>query len=129
MAKIFILENNEGTAYALKEAFRNSGTHDVVVCSDPKKALSTIVIWQPNIIISEYLEVDGGWLCKEVKKMRMTKHTPIIFTCHIGKHTDVCKLRDRLLNQYMATDFIAKPFSVEKMMNITNKHLCSCLSS
>ena len=120
---IFILENNQETANTLKEAFMDPGYHEVVTSSDPKSALSTIVIWRPDIIISEYTEVDGGWLCKEVKKMRITNHIPFIFTCHIGSKIDVNRLRDRMLNQYGASDFIPKPFSIQKMMDITNQHL------
>ena len=122
LAKVFILEKDYSTAYSLAESFKNPGGYEIQIATNPDFALKAIAQWQPHIVLAECAEIDGGWLCRELKKLDTTKKITVILMCHKGKDKTEQEVKDILVSSYACDDAITKPFTVERVMKLIHKH-------
>ena len=79
-------------------------------------AMSKIETFQPQLILLDVFlnGVDGLDVCRQLKTMPHTKHIPVlIFSSYPG-------IAERVIYEYGADDFIAKPFEVNDL--ITKMH-------
>ena len=79
-------------------------------------AMNKIETFQPQLILLDVFlnGVDGLDVCRQLKTMPHTKHIPVlIFSSYPG-------IAERVIYEYGADDFIAKPFEVNDL--ITKMH-------
>ncbi len=72
----------------------------------------------PDLILLDVLlsEIDGRVLCHQLKVNRMTRDIPVIlFSAHVKKET--------ALGDSHADDFLAKPFTIQELVEVVRKHL------
>ena len=122
-AKIFIVDNEYSTIFALEHALRNPGCYDTMVCADVGKALPLIAEWQPQIVIAECWEINGGWLCRQLKKSPVTQDITVILTGRKGSDKTDVDVKDFLIPSCHCDDYISKPFNVENVLAVINTNL------
>jgi DNA-binding response OmpR family regulator len=74
----------------------------------------------PDLILLDLLLLgrDGREICQHLKSNQATAHIPVIM---LSAHSDA----DRVANMSGADDFLEKPFDVDALINIVEKHLAS----
>ena len=72
----------------------------------------------PDLILLDVLlsEKDGRVLCRQLKWNALTHHIPVIlFSAHVK--------REHALSESQADDFLAKPFEMQELLEVVQKHL------
>ena len=83
-------------------------------------ALKKIDTFQPQLILLDVFlnGIDGLDICRQLKTMPNTKHIPVlIFSAYP-------QIAERVIYEYGADDFIAKPFEVNDLINKMHSVLC-----
>lgn len=81
--------------------------YDVITATDGKEAIKAMHREQPDLVLLDLLIpfMDGGDVCKQVKKDKKLKYIPIIlFTAHSDTMTA------EKAEEFGADDYIVKPF-------------------
>ncbi|MDB5223509.1 MAG: response regulator [Chitinophagaceae bacterium] len=89
---------------------------EVAAHTNWEDALNKIEGFQPQLILLDVFlnGIDGLDICKQLKSMPHTKHIPVlIFSAYPS-------IAERVIYEYGADDFIAKPFEVNDL--ITKMH-------
>ena len=112
--KILILDDNEDILDMMKVALEDEG-HEVECISNTDDIYKTIELIKPNLLIVDYILSgnNGGEFCHQVKTNPSTAHIPVIM---VSGHQRVLES----LGNYGADVFIAKPFSLEDIVNNVN---------
>ena len=112
--KILILDDNEDILDMMKVALEDEG-HEVECLANTDDIYKTIDSIKPNVVILDYIlsGINGGELCHQIKTNPATAHIPVIM---VSGHQRVLES----LGNYGADVFIAKPFSLEDIVNNVN---------
>lgn len=115
--KILILDDNEDILEMMKVALEDEG-HEVECMVNTNDIYKTISHTKPDLLIVDYIlpGINGGELCHQVKTNPKTEHIPVIM---VSGHQRVLQS----LGTYGADVFIAKPFSLEDIVNNVNNCL------
>jgi DNA-binding response OmpR family regulator len=115
--KILILDDNEDILEMMKVALEDEG-HEVECMINTNDIYKTISHTKPDLLIVDYIlpGINGGELCHQVKTNPKTEHIPVIM---VSGHQRVLQS----LGTYGADVFIAKPFSLEDIVNNVNNCL------
>ena len=115
--KILILDDNEDILEMMKIALEDEG-HEVECMVNTNDIYKTISHTKPDLLIVDYIlpGINGGELCHQVKTNPKTEHIPVIM---VSGHQRVLQS----LGTYGADVFIAKPFSLEDIVNNVNNCL------
>ena len=115
--KILILDDNEDILEMIKIALEDEG-HEVECMINTNDIYKTISHTKPDLLIVDYIlpGINGGELCHQVKTNPKTEHIPVIM---VSGHQRVLQS----LGTYGADVFIAKPFSLEDIVNNVNNCL------
>ena len=115
--KILILDDNEDILEMIKIALEDEG-HEVECMINTNDIYKTISHTKPDLLIVDYIlpGINGGELCHQVKNNPKTEHIPVIM---VSGHQRVLQS----LGTYGADVFIAKPFSLEDIVNNVNNCL------
>jgi DNA-binding response OmpR family regulator len=113
--KILILDDNEDILEMMKIALEDEG-HDVECITDTEDIYKTIQSAKPDLVIVDYIlsGINGGELCHQIKTNPETEHIPVIL---VSGHQRVL---ESFGTTYGADVFIAKPFSLEEIVNSVN---------
>ena len=116
--KLLIVEDNYEMLLLLKDTF--SAYYNVFTAENGKEALSLLQEVKPDLIISDVMMpiMDGISLCKELKKIKTTRHIPIILLT--ARNTTQSKLEGL---KYGAIEYINKPFNVKELIFKVNNIL------
>ena len=119
MKKILVVDDDEGIVDSLSCILEDEG-YEVDTTLQGKKAIEKVHNFQPNLIILDVLisGTDGREICREIKNAPSSKDIPVVM---ISAHPSA---RPEAL-QMGASDFIAKPFSLEKLLAIIDTQLKS----
>ncbi|MCM8804338.1 MAG: sigma-54 dependent transcriptional regulator [Candidatus Omnitrophica bacterium] len=110
MAKILIIDDEEGVRESLKFSLRNK--YKVILSSNGKEGFSLIEKERPDLVILDIIlpDIDGINLLKDIKEK--FKDTPVIMLTAISQITTAVEAM-----KLGAVDYIPKPFDIEKLIN------------
>jgi len=110
--KILILDDNEDILEMMKVALEDEG-HDVECLTDTDDIYKSVQTINPDLVIVDYIleGINGGEFCHQIKSHPETSHIPVIM---VSGHQRVL---ESLGSTYGADVFIAKPFSLEEIVN------------
>ena len=122
--EILVVEDSPTQAEQLRFILEKRG-FIVSVASDGKKALASLAMHKPDIIITDIImpEMDGYELCRRIASDPSLADIPVIFVTTLTDPTDVIKGL-----QVGANNFITKPYDEEHLVSridylIANKSL------
>jgi PAS domain S-box-containing protein len=122
--EILVVEDSPTQAEQLRFILEKRG-FIVSVASDGKKALASLAMHKPDIIITDIImpEMDGYELCRRIASDPSLADIPVIFVTTLTDPTDVIKGL-----QVGANNFITKPYDEEHLVSridylIANKGL------
>lgn len=110
MKKILIVDDDESIIEALKNALEMEDYH-VKTALDGREIFTVIEGFGPDLIILDVLlpGQDGQEVCRNLKTSKTTKYIPIIMT-------SAQQISKKVTTAYGADDFIAKPFTISKLL-------------
>ncbi len=113
--KILILDDNEDILEMMKIALEDEG-HEVECLTNTDDIYKAIQSAKPDLVIVDYIlsGINGGELCHQIKTNPETEHIPVIL---VSGHQRVL---ESFGTTYGADVFIAKPFSLEEIVNSVN---------
>lgn len=113
--KILILDDNEDILEMMKLALEDEG-HDVECLTNTDDIYKAVQTINPDLVIVDYIleGINGGEFCHQIKSHPETSHIPVIM---VSGHQRVL---ESLGSTYGADVFIAKPFSLEEIVNSVN---------
>ena len=117
--KILIAEDSVTTRHIIKYIFIKNG-YNVIEAKDGKDALRLIQKNKPDLILTDchMAEMNGFELTKEIKRIKETKHIPVIILTAITSQEDRLKGLESGANDYMP-----KPFDEEELLARVKVHL------
>ncbi|MEO0507423.1 MAG: response regulator [Bacteroidota bacterium] len=107
---ILLVEDHQELQRYIQKMMRPYGK--VVVAKNGKEALQMAVKTVPDLIISDFMMplMDGGELCRNIRKDPVVSHIPfIMLTAKATEEDKILGLRDG------ATDYIFKPFDKQEL--------------
>jgi len=117
--KILIVEDSVTTRHIIKYVFTKNG-YNVIEASDGEDALRLIQKDKPDLILTDchMPKMDGFELTKEVKRIKETRHTPVIILTAITSQEDMLKGLEAGAN-----DYLPKPFDEGELLARVKVHL------
>ncbi len=84
-----------------------------------ENAIRKIQTFEPQIILLDVFlnGIDGLDICRQLKTMPHTKHIPVLI------FSSYPQVAERVIYEYGADDFIAKPFDVNDLLSKVNNQL------
>jgi len=117
--KILIVDDEPNNLDVLRNCLRETG-FKVLVAQSGEAALKRVERIKPDLILLDVMMpgMDGFETCRHLKKIEVSKDTPIIFVT--AKTDSVDKVKGLEL---CAVDYISKPFQTTEVIARVNKHL------
>ncbi|MCP4254054.1 MAG: response regulator [Candidatus Scalindua sp.] len=117
--KILIAEDSVTTRHIIKYIFTKNG-YNVIEAKDGRDALRLIQKNKPDLILTDchMPEMNGFELTKEVKRIKETRHIPIIILTANTSQEDMLKGLEAGAN-----DYLPKPFDEEELLARVKVHL------
>ena len=114
---ILVVDDDEGILDALDVMLEMAG-YNVTLSATGSHLKSLTKNNAPNLILLDVLlsGTDGRQLCKELKNNQETKQIPVIM---LSAAPDV----EKSIKAANADAFIAKPFEMDELMNVIQKHI------
>ncbi len=120
MIRILVLAQSD-LANQLDAVLSRHG-YSTICCSDPQQALCKAITFRPQLVLAELLEIDGDWLCREIRKLRQLHNTQVIMMSAAGQH-----IKDKDLESMAlacgANGYLRKPFPYCEIANFTKSWL------
>lgn len=113
--KILVIDDDTDLLEVTKSLLTKKG-FEVATHTNWEDALKQIETFEPQLILLDVFlnGVDGLDICRQLKSMPHTKHIPVlIFSAYP-------QVAERVIYEYEADDFIAKPFEINDL--ITKMH-------
>jgi two-component system, OmpR family, phosphate regulon response regulator PhoB len=115
--RILVIDDDPTILNLMQELLVEEG-YNVRTSTSSTLLLQHIQRSQPDLILLDILlgGDDGRILCRQLKANALTKHIPVILiSAYIPWH--------EALGESCADDFLAKPFTQEKLLEMVKKHL------
>ncbi len=109
--KLLVIDDDKDLLEITQSLLTRKG-FEVVTNDNWEDALSQLETFQPQLILLDVFlnGIDGLDICKKLKAMPSTCHIPIlIFSAYPS-------IAERVIYEYGADDFIAKPFEVNDLV-------------
>ncbi len=118
MKKILVVDDDESIVEVVQLILEGEGYR--VQTNMDGNLQPLLKAMQPDLILLDMLlsGVDGRDICKQLKSNPQTAHIPVIM---LSAHSET----DKAANVSGADDFLEKPFDVEALIAIVEKHLAS----
>lgn len=113
---IVILEDKKSTLEMMEMALQDNGYN--VVAINHHEPVDYIVDFAPKLILLD-IRLSNGYghlLCEDLKKNPQTSKIPVILVSGAGNLEKIAK-------EYKADNYLAKPFSMDDLLNMTKKHI------
>lgn len=113
MARILVVDNDEGLVHFLRRLFAKAG-YDVATCTDGMAALSALRQEVFDVILLDYKMpgLNGLDTLSEIKRLQV--RTPVILMTAFGTSETAIEAMKR-----GAYDYLLKPFDTEELKRIT----------
>lgn len=112
MSRIYILAKAD-LAKAMAEELSKRG-HDPIWSDDPMTAFCQIITFRSQLVLAEYLDVDGEWLCREIRKLKQLAKVQVIMMSELGKNRRPEDIRP-ILMAFGANGYLPKPFPSQEI--------------
>lgn len=114
--KVLVAEDDHAILEVVKIILKNEGFH--AVSTDKEETIYRILKEDPPDLI--LLDIwlggnDGGKIAKNIKSKKATKHIPIVM---ISANNET----EKITKDAGADGFLLKPFNIDDLLNIVNKH-------
>lgn len=118
--KILIVDDEKDFCYFLKQNLESTGAFEVTTCSESIQAVGIAQQLQPALILLDVMmpQKDGFTVLRELRSSEKTWATPVIMLTAKGDSRSVFEGK-----QYLATDYIIKPFEWEELLRYIKKSL------
>lgn len=112
MPKILLVDDDKDLLIVTKSLLIKKG-FEVEIDTNWEDALIKIETFKPQLIILDVFlnGIDGLDICKQLKSMAHTKHIPVMI------FSSYPRVAEKVIYEYGADDFIAKPFEVNELIN------------
>jgi CheY-like chemotaxis protein len=117
MKKILVFDDDEGIL-DIVDAILSLHSYEVKTISHGKKAVDLVKYLRPDLVlINVFISgTDGRDICRQIKTDPEINTIPVVlFSAHAKAQ--------ELFNDCDANDFIAKPFDLEKLVEVVEKHI------
>jgi CheY-like chemotaxis protein/tRNA A-37 threonylcarbamoyl transferase component Bud32 len=120
VTSVYVVDDDRSIGVVLEAYIKKYGCDEVVVESDPLRALAFLKDHHPDLIISDVSMpgLDGYSLVEGFRKYPHLKHTPVVFLSARKTYQD---LRKSL--QLGVNDYLFKPFKGNEIEDILNTYL------
>jgi two-component system, OmpR family, phosphate regulon response regulator PhoB len=115
--KIWVVDDDESILEVLQIIFESAG-YDVQTSLHGESLQHLDDQRLPDLVLLDILlsGIDGREICKDLKSQESTRHIPVIL---LSAHSDASKAA----NGSGADAFLPKPFDVEALIKVVQKHL------
>ncbi len=115
MKTILIVDDNPDVQETISSFIKSFTNYSVLAVEDGEEALDIVTVNKPDLILLDMMlpRIGGIALYKDLRKMEITKDTPVIFMSGQMKH-NVFKKEGIEMG---AVDYITKPFDFEYLLN------------
>jgi DNA-binding response OmpR family regulator len=120
MARIFIYAKEE-VAEIMAIALSMRG-HIPLYSDRPREAMRQIITFRPKLVLAEYLEVDGQWLCSEIRRIKQLEATQVIMMSKMGQPLSDQDLESTVL-AFGANGYLPQPLPCREIGNYVNSWL------
>lgn len=120
MTRILIFAETE-LAKQLSAVLTAQG-YNTICCSDEQQALCQVITFAPQLVLAEYLDLDGEWLCREIRKLKQGQQTEIIMMSGAGSHLSDKDMEAMVLS-FGANGYLRKPFIYSEIGNYAKSWL------
>ena len=117
--KIFVTEDATDLLDITKAVLTRKG-FEVETHAHCEDALKKIKTFEPQLLLLDVFlnGIDGLDICRQLKTMPHTKHIPVLI------FSSYPQIGERVIYEYGADDFIAKPFEVNDLVSKMHSILC-----
>ena len=115
--KVLAVDDQQDILDLIREILEPQG-YKVITLAHVDDIFEEIKNLSPDIILLDFLlsGINGGEFCAQIKKNPLTMHIPVIF---LSAHSRVLSS----LGHYGYDDFVAKPFDINVLLAMIEKHL------
>ena len=119
MPKILVVDDDKDILEVTQALLTMKG-YEVEVNDNWDDALHKIDTFKPQIILLDVFlnGIDGLEICKQLKTQEKTKHIPILIFSAFPR------VAEKVIYEYCADGFIAKPFEVNDLIDKVHSVLC-----
>lgn len=116
MDKILVVDDDLDILEVLKFLLRKNG-YETILLSEAQKVIDTVKEKRPDIILLDInlSGYDGREICKYLKGVLNVTTPVILFSANISYKTSY--------KEYLADDFLEKPFEIKKLLSVLRAHL------
>lgn len=124
--KILIVDDEKGFTKMLSLNLEARGTYDVRVENDASQALSTALVFRPDLILLDIImpQKKGVAVAREIEKNEILRRTPIVFLTATVAKDDTEAQTDKIGGH----TFIAKPTHLDVLLACIEKKLVATRS-
>lgn len=119
MKNILIVDDEKNIALSLKIFFKKEG-YNVLIAQNGLEAIKIAQDHVPNLIFLDIVlpKLNGYLVCQALREDRNTRNIPIVFMSAKTQQEDIKKAFE-----IGAKEYIVKPFSYQKIKDITTKYI------
>lgn len=116
--RILVVDDDESILEVIQIVLESEGYQTQISLNG--ECFQHFTSYLPDLILLDVLlsGEDGREICKQLKRNQTTAHIPVVM---LSAHSDANKLAD----VSGADDFLEKPFDVDVLIEIVEKHLVS----
>lgn len=117
--KILVIDDDTDLLDVINALLTRKG-FEVETDASWENAIRKIETFQPQLILLDVFlnGIDGLDICRQLKTMPHTKHIPVLI------FSSYPQVAERVIYEYGADDFIAKPFEVNDLVSKMHSILC-----
>jgi CheY-like chemotaxis protein len=115
--RVLIVEDDPMTLSLLSQMVKAFGVYEIVACQSAKEAIEKISVWQPDVILSDFMmdNGDGIDLLKKVRK-EYGEDLPFIFITCVTK-----EIFAPLLSSEVNISIVPKPLKMQNIKDMFTK--------
>jgi len=119
--KILVIDDEKNFGEMVKMNLEDTGRYTVKIETKGIKALDTVKEFRPDLILLDVVmpDIDGGSICHQIKSDEELKDIPIVFLTAIVREEEIAPYNGIIAGH----PFIAKPVTVEKLIDCIEKNL------
>lgn len=96
--------------------------YNTISCSSEQEALRQVITFAPQLVLAEYLDLDGEWLCRQIRQLKKGKQTEVIMMSAAGSHLSDKDMEAMVLS-FGANGYLRKPFIHDKISSYVRSWL------
>lgn len=118
MSKKILIIDDDVDLVAAVEARLEAANYEVCTATDGSEGINKACLEKPDLILLDVRmpRIDGWTFMHNLRQLPSMKNVPVIVTSAEGKLSDIFRLEG-------VSDFIAKPFMAETLLETIGKHL------